>query len=54
MSLIVFDTSVLVNDLRTGKYEARIQNVRGLVRLSSVVLAELWRGGPAAPARENF
>ena len=52
MSLIVFDTSVLVNDLRTGKYEARIQNVPGLVRLSSVVLAELWRGASSARERK--
>jgi predicted nucleic acid-binding protein len=52
VSLIVFDTSVLVNDLRTGKYEARIQNVPGLVRLSSVVLAELWRGASSARERK--
>lgn len=44
MSLVIFDTSVLVNDLRKGTYEDRIQNVAGLIRFSSVVLAELWRG----------
>ncbi len=44
MSFVIFDTSVLVNDLRKGTYEDRIQNVAGLIRLSSVVLAELWRG----------
>ena len=44
MSLVIFDTSVLVKDLRKGLYEDRIQNVTGLIRLSSVVLAELWRG----------
>lgn len=52
MNLIVFDTSVLVNDLRTGKYEAKIHNVPGLVRLSSVVLAELWRGASSASERK--
>lgn len=52
MNLIVFDTSVLVSDLRTGKYEAKIQNVPGLVRLSSVVLAELWRGASSARERK--
>jgi predicted nucleic acid-binding protein len=44
VSLIIFDTSILVNDLRKGTYEDRIQNVADLIRLSSVVLAELWRG----------
>jgi len=52
VNLIVFDTSVLVSDLRTGKYEAKIQNVPGLVRLSSVVLAELWRGASSARERK--
>ena len=42
--LIIFDTSVLVDDLRTGRNRNRIESVIGLVRLSSVVLAELWRG----------
>ena len=51
MSLIIFDTSVLVNDLRKGSYQDRIQNIAGLIRLSSVVLAELWRG--AVTREEN-
>jgi predicted nucleic acid-binding protein len=44
VNLIVFDTSVLVSDLRKGTYEDRVQSVTGLIRWSSVVLAELWRG----------
>ena len=44
MNLIIFDTSVVVNDLRRGIYEDRLQAVTGLIRWSSVVLAELWRG----------
>jgi predicted nucleic acid-binding protein len=44
VNLVIFDTSVLVHDLRKGTYEDRVQNLAGLIRLSSVVLAELWRG----------
>jgi predicted nucleic acid-binding protein len=42
--LIIFDTSVLVDELRTGRHRQRIASVDGLVRTSSVVLAELGRG----------
>jgi predicted nucleic acid-binding protein len=42
--LIIFDTSIIVDDLRTGKHQQRIESVTGLIRTSSVVLAELWRG----------
>lgn len=41
---IIFDTSVLVDELRTGRHRQRIASVKGLIRLSSVVLAELTRG----------
>ena len=40
----IFDTSVFVDHLRTGCYQERIDSVTGLIRTSSVVLAELWRG----------
>ncbi|HEX3662752.1 MAG TPA: PIN domain-containing protein [Acidobacteriaceae bacterium] len=43
-SLILFDTSVLVDQVRTGCHEERLKSLVGLVRSSSVVLAELWRG----------
>jgi len=43
-SLVIFDTSVLVDHLRTGCYAEKIDAVTGLIRTSSVVLAELWRG----------
>ena len=52
-SIILFDTSVLVDDLRTGRYQQRIQSIAGLIRLSSVVLAELWRGA-TKPAERDF
>jgi predicted nucleic acid-binding protein len=43
-NFIIFDTSVLIDHLRTGCYEGQIDSVTGLIRNSSVVLAELWRG----------
>lgn len=43
-SFVVFDTSIFVDQLRSGKHHTRIQSVSGLVRTSAVVLAELWRG----------
>jgi predicted nucleic acid-binding protein len=42
--LVIFDTSVLVDELRSGRHRKKIESVDGLVRMSSVVLAELWRG----------
>jgi predicted nucleic acid-binding protein len=51
--LILFDTSVLVDDLRTGHNRERIESVTGLVRMSSVVLAELWRV-VIRPAERDF
>jgi predicted nucleic acid-binding protein len=42
--LIIFDTSILVDDLRTGRHRHRIASVNGLIRNSVVVMAELWRG----------
>lgn len=41
---LIFDTSIFIDQLRTGRHTARIQAVKGLVRTSAVVLAELWRG----------
>jgi predicted nucleic acid-binding protein len=41
---VIFDTSVLVDELRTGRHREKIESVDGLVRTSAVVLAELWRG----------
>ena len=51
--LIIFDTSVLVDDLRTGRHRQRMENVSGLIRSSAVVLAELWRGA-VTPADREF
>jgi predicted nucleic acid-binding protein len=50
--LVILDTSVLVDDLRTGRHQQKIQSITGLIRSSSVVLAELWRGATKAAERE--
>jgi predicted nucleic acid-binding protein len=52
-SLVIFDTSVFIDHLRTGCHQERIESVRGLIRTSSVVLAELWRGA-IKPAERSF
>ena len=41
--IVIFDTSVLVDELRTGRHSKKIESVDGLLRTSAVVLAELWR-----------
>jgi predicted nucleic acid-binding protein len=51
--LLIFDTSILIDDLRTGRHQRRIETISGLIRNSSVVLAELWRGA-TKPAEREF
>jgi predicted nucleic acid-binding protein len=51
--IIIFDTSVLVDDLSTGCHQERMESVSGLIRTSAVVLAELWRGA-RKPAEREF
>ncbi len=51
--LVIFDTSVLVDEARTGRHRMSIASVGGLVRTSSVVLAELMRG-VVGPAEHRF
>jgi predicted nucleic acid-binding protein len=50
---VVFDTSVLVDHLRTDRHALRMANLNALVRNSSVVLAELWRGA-VSPVDKNI
>ena len=52
-NLVIFDTSIFIDHLRTGCHQQRIDSLTGLVRLSSVVLAELWRGA-TVPAERAF
>jgi predicted nucleic acid-binding protein len=42
--LILFDTSVLIDNIRTDCHRQRIMQIDGFLRYSSVVLAELIRG----------
>jgi predicted nucleic acid-binding protein len=42
--MVIFDSSVFVDDLRTGCHAHRFAFLDDLVRTSAVVLAELWRG----------
>ena len=43
--MVIFDSSVLIDQFRTDCYSQRIADLDDLVRTSAVVLAELWRGG---------
>jgi predicted nucleic acid-binding protein len=51
--VVIFDTSVLIDEARTGRHRKRIELLEGLVRMSSVVLAELLRG-VTEPAEHKF
>jgi predicted nucleic acid-binding protein len=50
--LVIFDTSVLVDQLRTDRHRQRIETLSGVVRNCSVVMAELWRGVSSPTDRE--
>jgi len=52
-NLVVFDTSIFIDHLRTGRHHQRIATTTGLVRNSAVVLAELSRGA-TKPAELEF
>jgi predicted nucleic acid-binding protein len=51
-SLVVFDTSIFIGQLRHGQYQDRIDSLTGLIRISAVVLAELWRGATKPAERK--
>ena len=42
--MVIFDSSILVDQLRANRHIQRIDSLDELVRTSAVVLAELWRG----------
>jgi predicted nucleic acid-binding protein len=50
--MVLFDTSVLISNLRTGRHSERIAAISGRIRNSSVVLAELGRGATLAAERK--
>ena len=51
--LIILDTSIVVDQIRTNRHLDRLFALRGLLRNSSVVLAELWRGISCAADRKT-
>lgn len=51
-NFVVFDTSIFIDHLRTGRHEQRIAAITALVRNSAVVLAELSRGATNSAERE--
>ena len=50
-SIVIFDTSIFINYLRTGRQQQLLESVAGLIRTSSVVLSELWRGATTLAER---
>ncbi len=52
-NLILFDTSIFIDHFRTGCHQKRLDSLSGLIRTSSVVLAELLRGA-TEPAERSF
>jgi len=42
--VVIFDTSIFIDHLRTNKHVNHFRNLSGLIRNSSVVLSELARG----------
>lgn len=42
--MVIFDSSVFIDQFRTDCHSLRIDSLDELVRISAVVLAELWRG----------
>ena len=52
-NFVVFDTSIFIDHLRTGRHQQRIAATTGLVRNSAVVLAEVCRGS-TKPSEQEF
>jgi predicted nucleic acid-binding protein len=50
--IVVFDTSVLIDNQRTARHSQRMADCPERIRNSSVVLAELWRGATVAGERQ--
>jgi predicted nucleic acid-binding protein len=50
--ILLFDTSIFVDQLRTDRHRERIASVSGRIRHSSVVLAELLRGAKKTAERD--
>jgi predicted nucleic acid-binding protein len=53
VDIVIVDTSVFIDHLRTGCHQQRIDSLAGVIRSSAVVLAELRRGA-TRPAEQKF
>jgi len=51
--VVIYDTSILVDVLRTARQLKQVESISGLLRTSAVVLAELWRGA-TKPSERAF
>lgn len=50
-NLAILDTSVYVDNLRSGRFKEEILDLKFVIRCSAVVLAELSRGARSRPMR---
>jgi predicted nucleic acid-binding protein len=50
--IVIFDTSILIENQRTARHSERLAGCPGRIRNSSVVLSELWRGATVAAERQ--
>jgi predicted nucleic acid-binding protein len=50
--VVVFDTSVLIDQIRSNRHLDRMLKLEAVVRNSAVVFAELWRGATSSADRE--
>ena len=51
-NIVVFDSSVLIDQIRGNRYLDRMLNLTGVVCNSAAVLAELWRGATTPVDRQ--
>ena len=51
-NLAILDTSIYIENLRTGRFSRELQNLPFVVRCSAVVLAELSRGARSREMKE--
>jgi predicted nucleic acid-binding protein len=51
-NLAILDTSVYVDNLRSGRFKQEILDLKFIIRCSAVVLAELSRGARSRPMRK--
>jgi predicted nucleic acid-binding protein len=50
-NLAILDTSVYIDNLRSGRFKQEILNFKFVIRCSAVVLAELSRGARSGPMK---